>query len=83
LARACANACAKDVSNQRSLLLQMAEEFVEFGLHALAQPGHQARHPRGQRQLALARECPWELGMTRALQEVIRVQILGKRSAET
>jgi len=64
-------------------LLDEAQQVIIEGLHGLAQPGHQTRHPRGQRQLALARECPRELGMTRALQEVIRVQILGKRSAET
>lgn len=56
----------------------MAEEFVEFGLYALAHAGEHERHQGRQRQFAPSLKRGWMIRMAGAVTELIRVQMVGK-----
>ncbi len=58
------------IAHQLGLLVKVGEEFVEFGLDALAHAAEHDRDQRGQRQLALAREGARMFGMARQFEEL-------------
>ena len=64
------------VAHQLGLLVQVGEEQIQFGLHALGHATEHARNQRRQRQLAPARKGARMIGMARQLMELWGMQVL-------
>ena len=71
-----------DVVYELSLLLQMGEEFVEFGLNALAHAAEHDGDQRGQGQFAPAHEGVARIGVAGHVAKLRGVQEAGKRGEQ-